>query len=116
MLLADPCWVPHGDGALVGGSAELSLHGQPANPKQVSFNKNHNQLLLFSVELKSHFTENIQHCNGSYLFLGFTSQPSRHFTKVTDSPGEISVFPGSWAQNVNLRQSKKEKSLLIFVM
>ena len=53
MLLADPYRVPHGDGALVGGSAELflPLHGQPANPKQVSFNKNHNQLLLFSVEL-----------------------------------------------------------------
>lgn len=39
---------------------------------------------------------------GPYRFLGFTSQPSRHFTKVTDSPGEISVFAGSWAQNVNL--------------
>lgn len=39
-----------------------------------------------------------------YRFLGFTSQPSRHFTKFIDSPGEISVLEGSWAQKVYLEQ------------
>lgn len=34
VLPADPCWVPHGDGALVVGSAEL-LHGQPVNQKHL---------------------------------------------------------------------------------
>lgn len=34
-------------------------------------------------------------------FLGFDSQPSRHFTNVRDSPGEISIFDGSVTQNVN---------------
>lgn len=34
-------------------------------------------------------------------FLGFTSHPSRHLTYVMDPPGDISVFKGSWAQNVN---------------
>lgn len=43
----------------------------------------------------------------SYRFLGLTSQPSRHLMYVVESPGEISVFSGSWAQKVNLRQSKK---------
>lgn len=38
----------------------------------------------------------------SYRFLGFTSHPSRHLTYVMDPPGDISVFEGSWAQNVNL--------------
>lgn len=57
----------------------------------------------------------IQQNQVSYRFLGFTSQPSRHFTKVNESPGEISVFAGSWAQNVNLCQQKKKKKILVNV-
>lgn len=43
-------------------------------------------------------------CRGSYRFLGFASHPSRHFTNVSDVPGEMSIFAGSSTQNANLWQ------------
>jgi len=48
-----------------------------------------------------HWLLEVLSCYMGSRFLGFTSQPSRHFTKDIDSPGEISVFEGSWAQKVN---------------
>lgn len=73
-----------------------------------TFTKNNSQYIKaskFAVESNKTRYPTLYHV--SYRFLGFTSQPSRHFTKVIDSPGENSVFAGSWAQNVNLWQHKK---------
>lgn len=95
--LSDPCWVPRRDGVFVVRSAEM-LHRQPVNQMQDSVN--HSRVGTSAAESSIGILQKQPFI--SYLFLGFTSHPSRHLRKVSDFPGEMSIFSGSSAQNVNL--------------